>query len=143
MGYLRPEESHAIGLGRGWRSNLFLQGARGTSAGGGLSTAPDLFRFARALVEGRLVKRETLDALLEPRVGFLPGSDYGYGFVVHEGRDHKRVFGHAGGFSGVNGELRVYGDGTWTLVVLSNLTGGAGEIVGAWEDIVARIAPQP
>mgnify|MGYP001027527669 FL=1 len=135
IGYIPPDESEALGLGRGWRTNQRLEGARGTSAGGGMSTAVDLFRFARALVEGRLVKRETLDTLLAPRVPFLPGSRYAYGFVVGDGAG-PRTFGHAGGFPGANGELRVYGDGAWTLVVLSNVSNGAGEAVVAWDDLV-------
>jgi CubicO group peptidase (beta-lactamase class C family) len=137
-GYVSPERAEAAGLGRGWRTNTTLQGVRGTSAGGGLSTAGDMLRFARAIVDGKLVKRETLDALLEPRVRFPVGGHYGYGFVVHAQSDGKRVFGHAGGGPGVNGELKIYGDGAWTLVVLSNASAGAGDIVGAWDGIAAR-----
>jgi hypothetical protein len=33
----------------------------------------------------------------------------------------------------------VYGDGAWTLIVLSNLSGGAGEFASSWEGIVRRI----
>jgi CubicO group peptidase (beta-lactamase class C family) len=140
-GYIPPDESAATGLGAGWHSNARLRGVRGTSAGGGYSTAGDMLRFARALVEGRLVRRETLDALLEPRVRFPVGGHYAYGFVVHQGRDGRRTFGHAGGFPGTSGELKVYGDGAWTLVVLSNASGGAGAIVGSWDGIAARLAP--
>jgi len=140
LGYIPPAEAESRGLGRGWRTNGNLQGTRGTSAGGGYATAGDLLRFARALVDGKLVKKETLETLLTPRVRFLSGH-YGYGFELSEGRDGQRVFGHAGGFPGVNGELRIYGDGAWTLVMLSNVSGGTGGIVGAWDGIVARIGP--
>jgi len=139
IGYIPPLESEALGLGRGWRSNVMLQGARGTSAGGGLSTGDDLVRFARALLDGKLVKPKTLDALLAPRVRFLGESHYGYGFVVHKGHDGARIFGHSGGIAGVNGEFRVYGDGAFTLVVLSNVSSGAGEITAAWNDVFARL----
>jgi CubicO group peptidase (beta-lactamase class C family) len=142
IGYIPPVEAEALGLGRGWRSNALLQGARGTSAGGGLSTADDLFRFSRALLDGKVVKPKTLDALLTPRVKFLGPSDYAYGFVVQKGRDGARAFGHEGGFPGVNGELHVYGDGAFTLVVLSNVSGGAGELGSAWDAIAARVRTQ-
>ena len=138
VGYIPPDEAEALGLGKGWRSNLRFEGTRGTSAGGGMSTAGDLFRFARALVEGRLVKRPTLAALLTPRVPFLPGSRYAYGFVIGEGAG-PRTFGHSGGFPGVAGVLRVYGDGDWTLVVLSNVSDGAGEVVAAWDELARRV----
>jgi CubicO group peptidase (beta-lactamase class C family) len=139
IGYLNPDEAERAGLGRGWRTNAALQGVRGTSAGGGLATAGDLLRFARALVHGKLVARETLETLLAPRVRFPLGGSYGYGFVIHATPGGRRVFGHGGGFPGVNGELKVYGDGEYTLVVLSNLSGGAGEIAGAWDGIAARL----
>jgi len=138
-GYVPPEHAEVLGLGRGWRTNALLQGTRGTSAGGGWATAGDLLRFARALVEGRLVKPATLDALLTPRVRFPVGGSYAYGFVVHDAGGGKRTYGHSGGFPGVSGELRVYGDGLWTLVVLSNVASGAGDIVGAWDGIEARV----
>jgi len=86
------------------------------------------------------VKRETLATLLKPRVPFLPGSHYGYGFVVRDGAG-PTTFGHSGGFPGVAGELLVYGDGDWTLVVLSNVSGGAGEVVGAWNEVTRRLVP--
>lgn len=138
IGYIPPDEAEAMGLGRGWRSNQRFEGTRGTSAGGGMSTAGDLLRFARALVEGRLVGRDTLATLLTPRVPFLPGSRYAYGFVIREGAG-PRTFGHSGGFPGAAGELRVYGDGDWTLVVLSNVSGGAGEAIAAWDDLARRL----
>jgi CubicO group peptidase (beta-lactamase class C family) len=140
IGYIPPDEAEAMGLGKGWRTNQRFEGTRGTSAGGGMSTAGDLFRFARALTTGKLVKPETLAALVQPRVAFLPGSRYGYGFVVLEGAGPK-AFGHSGGFPGVNGELRIYGDEDWTIVVLSNVSGGAGEMSAAWDALARKLAP--
>jgi CubicO group peptidase (beta-lactamase class C family) len=140
VGYIPPEEAEALGWGKGWRSNQHLEGTRGTPAGGGMSTAPDLFRFARALVEGKLVKPETLATLLQPRVRFLPGSSYGYGFVVREGEE-GRTFGHSGGFPGVATSLSITRDGAWTLVVLSNVSEGAGPVVEAWNELARRLAP--
>ncbi len=140
VGYIPPDEAEALELGRGWRSNRGFEGTRGTSAGGGMSTAGDLLRFARALVDAKLVKRETLATLLTPRVPFLPGSHYAFGFVVRDGAG-PTAFGHSGGFPGVAGDLRVYGGGDWTLVVLSNVSDGAGDVVGAWDGLTRRLAP--
>jgi CubicO group peptidase (beta-lactamase class C family) len=138
IGYIPPADAQGIGLGKGWRSNQGLQGTRGTPAGGGMSTAPDLHRFARALVSGKLVKPETLETLLTPRVPFLPGSSYAYGFVVHE-EAGARTFGHSGGFPGVSTTLRFAREGGYTLVVLSNVSNGAGPIVEAWSRLAGRI----
>ena len=93
----------------------------------------------RALVGGRLVRPETLAELIRPRVPFLPGSHYGYGLVVREGSGPP-TFGHAGGFPRVAGELRIYDRGAWTLVVLSNVSEGAGEAMVAWDDLARRLA---
>ena len=112
---------------------------RGTSAGGGESTAPDLLRFARSLLGGKIVSPETVETLLEPRVAFPVGGDYAYGFVVHRDKHGRRVFGHSGGMRGVHCDLKVYADGAFTLVVLSNQTRGTGEIVGAWDGLAARL----
>ena len=140
IGYIPPDDAEAMGLGKGWRTNLGFEGTRGTPAGGGMSTAGDLLRFARALVTGKLVKPETLAALVKPRVPFLPGSSYGYGFVVRA-TPGPPAFGHGGGFPGVNGDLRIYGGGDWTLVVLSNVSEGAGEMFGAWDELARRLTP--
>ena len=131
VGYIPPEEAEAR-AGEGLQVEPAPGGTRGTPAGGG--------RFARALVEGKLVKPETLATLLQPRVPFLPGSSYGYGFVVREGEE-GRTFGHSGGFPGVSTSLSITGDGAWTLVVLSNVSEGAGPVVDAWNELARRLAP--
>jgi len=77
------------------RSNVERLPGRGSSAGGGYSTAADLARFAAALVGGRL----------------LPPGTEGPG----------AGFGIAGGSEGVNAVLEIGAPGEPTLVVLSNL----------------------
>jgi CubicO group peptidase (beta-lactamase class C family) len=77
---------------------------RGTSAGGGYTTAADLMKFAGALMSNKLLKAETLAEATRPQ--FTTG-DYGFGFQV--GRpDEARSYGHGGGAPGMNGILRVY-----------------------------------
>lgn len=138
-GYIPPRAGAQPGVATEWRSNRMRQGVRGTSAGGGWSTAGDLLLFAKAMLEGRIVRPETLDEMLAPRVRFPVGGDYAYGFVVHEDREGKRIFGHSGGFAGVDGELKIYGDGQWILIVLANVGGGGEPIVGAWDGIVSQV----
>ena len=52
---------------------------RGTSAGGGYTTAADLMKFADALMSSKLLKAETLAEATRPQ--FTKG-DYGFGFQV-------------------------------------------------------------
>jgi CubicO group peptidase (beta-lactamase class C family) len=90
----------------GWRANTYMLPARGSSAGGGYSTAEDLLRFAIALRENRLVRADTLSKT-SPQTG--------------------GAFGIAGGAPGVNAALSF--EPGYTIVVLSNYDPPAAERV--------------
>jgi D-alanyl-D-alanine carboxypeptidase len=79
-----------------WRNNIYTAPARGSSAGGGYTTAGDLLRFSAALESGKL-----LDAA-------------GTRSVLGEG------IGVAGGAPGINADLEIDPASGYTLVVLSN-----------------------
>lgn len=138
VGHCRARE---IGRdGDGWYTNALVHGLRGTPAGGAYSNVDDLLAFANALTSHRLVGAATTDSLLAPRIATPMGGDYGYGFLIERGRAGARNVGHAGGFPGVGASLRISLDSGWTLVVLSNLTDGASEVVETWRGLAARIA---
>src|SRR5204863_96085 len=97
-GYLRDQFEMA--------SNESTLPWRGTSAGGGYTTAADLMAFAGALMSNKLLKAETLAEATNPK---SPRDDYGFGFQI--GRpDEARTYGHGGGAPGMNAILRVYPD---------------------------------
>ena len=75
---------------------------RGTAAGGGYSTAGDLLKFARALLDGTLLPPELVAEATRNQTPW-----YGYGFMSRE-QEGVRMFGHGGGAPGMNGDLRVY-----------------------------------
>jgi CubicO group peptidase (beta-lactamase class C family) len=109
--------------GGNWVTNADTLPWRGTSAGGGYSTVEDMFRFARALSSGKLVKPELFAQMTSKqaspeRAG--PNEGYGFGMGIAEGPQGKR-FGHGGGAPGMNGELRVYPKSGTVVVVLANL----------------------
>ena len=98
--------------GGDWRSAVFEHPARGSSAGGGYSTARDLMRFAAALKAGRLVppayatwilSRDAAAPKAAPPTGPVSGS-----------------LGIAGGSPGVNAALEIDADRGLTVVVLCN-----------------------
>lgn len=98
---------------RGWNAG---------GAGGGHASAEDMFRFARALVDGRLVSRAMVDTLTAPRADRGGGSQYGYGFMPRQ-VNGRTVFGHSGGGprgTAICTDLDVFADGTYTVVVMSN-----------------------
>jgi CubicO group peptidase (beta-lactamase class C family) len=101
---------------------------RGTSAGGGYTTAADLMKFAGALMSNKLLKAETLAEATRPQ--FTTGA-YGFGFQV--GRpDEARSYGHGGGAPGMNAILRVYPESGQSVIVLCNLDSPSASRMGDW-----------
>jgi CubicO group peptidase (beta-lactamase class C family) len=101
---------------------------RGTSAGGGYTTAGDLMKFAGALMSNKLLKAETLAEATHAQ--FTAGA-YGFGFQV--GRpEEARSYGHGGGAPGMNGILRVYPESGESVIVLCNLDPPSASRMGDW-----------
>jgi CubicO group peptidase (beta-lactamase class C family) len=98
-----------------WVPNTDTLPWRGTSAGGGYSTAGDLLRFAQALESGKLISKASLAAATTPYK-----EHYGYGFGI-QGEGPLRGYGHGGGAPGMNGELRIFPQLGYVVISLSNL----------------------
>jgi D-alanyl-D-alanine carboxypeptidase len=95
------------------RNNIYTAPARGSSAGGGYSTAPDLLDFADALIAGRLIDASDVEQLVGDGIGV------------------------AGGAPGINADLDIDRQSGYELVVLSNgdppsATSVAATIRGFW-----------
>src|SRR3989442_10491903 len=87
---------------------------RGTSAGGGYTTAADLMKFADALLSNKLLKAETLAEATRPQ---STTGAYRFGFQI--GRlDELRTYGHGGGAPGLHAILRVYSESGHSVIVL-------------------------
>jgi CubicO group peptidase (beta-lactamase class C family) len=108
-------------------------GFRGTSAGGYYSTAPDMWRFLRALRSGRLLAPQAADYITAGKRTLAPGRAYAFGFwdMTMNGRS---VRGHGGGGAGygINTEANTF----WTpggeaddfaVIILSNFDPPAGQ----------------
>jgi CubicO group peptidase (beta-lactamase class C family) len=91
----------------GLRSNVYELPARGSSAGGGYSTAGDLLKFARALEGGRLLNARGTALMLGPGIGV------------------------AGGTAGCNAALEIDPQSGYIIVVLSNYDPPSAETVDA------------
>ena len=96
-------------------------GRRGSSAGGGYSTAPDLLKFAQALRSYKLLNKELTEKVTSAKVDtrFGPDLKYGYGFMETQMSGHS-VRGHGGGAPGINSDLKIFWDGSYTVVVMGN-----------------------
>ncbi len=97
-----------------WVENPYLT-MKGSSAGGGFSTAADLLKFAFALRDGQLVSPATLKAMTNDD----KENGYGYGLSLRKLNDVV-VYGHNGGFPGVAGEVDILPEKGIIAVSLSN-----------------------
>lgn len=89
----------------------------GNPAGGGYSTAADLFRFSRALRGGRLLDARMTEYVLNGTFAEQPK----FGFSLREQIvGAHRFIGNGGGAPGVNAEFRFEPAGAYTVVVLAN-----------------------
>jgi CubicO group peptidase (beta-lactamase class C family) len=100
-------------------NNLYLHVIKGGPAGGGFSTAPDLLRFANALLANKLVSAKYTELLTSGKVDTATNEKYGYGFFCRT-INGKRIVGHSGGFLGINSQLDIHLDTGYTIVVMSN-----------------------
>ncbi|MBI3791489.1 MAG: beta-lactamase family protein [Gemmatimonadetes bacterium] len=101
---------------------------RGTSAGGGYTTAADLLKFAEALRSNRLLKAATLAEATRPQ--FATG-DYGFGFQLDLALE-PRAYGHSGAAPGMSAILRVYPASGYSVIVLGNLDSPSAARLGDW-----------
>ncbi|MET2985128.1 serine hydrolase [Aureibaculum conchae] len=108
-GYIKKGENNV------WKTSTYMKGAKGSSAGGGYTTANDLFNFSIALKNNTLISEESFALMTSSDYG----NNYGYGFGLNNFNDTE-VYGHNGGAHGVSAELDVYKDKGYTVVTLSN-----------------------
>ncbi|HEY9422730.1 MAG TPA: serine hydrolase domain-containing protein, partial [Thermoanaerobaculia bacterium] len=112
-------------------------------AGGLLSTAEDLYRWARALEKGTVLSRASVRKLFTPHV---PESEdgasfYGYGWVVDKTTRGTKVNWHNGGWYSYYSELRLYPDEGVIAVLTANRRGEALE--EAWFGMLRTLFSPP
>ena len=91
----------------------------GTPAGGGYATVGDFNRFMAGLTSHRLLRRETLQQLIDGGVKIANGelARFDFGEVVPGA---GRWIGHSGGAPGMSGTLEHFLSNGVTLIILAN-----------------------
>ncbi|MDQ2179194.1 serine hydrolase [Marinifilum sp. D714] len=97
------------------QKTIFMGAAKGGPAGGGYSTIDDLYKFAIAFKNNKLLSSRFTNLMKkEPKSGW-----YGYG-MQFAGAKGSGIYGHSGGHYGVGAEWRVFEKQNYIVVLLTN-----------------------
>lgn len=149
------------GVRTGWKQNIFSYPSIGSPDGGAHATAGDLVGFMQAVRAGRLLPAELTEAFLTPQVLHHEGEGmersgeagthdgrgawsvwYGYGleFVRDRGGTVRNYY-KDGLNAGASGIVRYYPDPELDVVVLSNNSVGAMDVVDEVHRIIQTDHP--
>lgn len=96
--------------------------SKASPAGFHYSTVEDLFKFSKALRNGKLLKKETTKLMFEPKVkGY--NTSIGYGIDI-DLRYNQTIQGHSGGWYGIHNELMDFMRDNYTVIIVSNIDDG-------------------
>jgi len=98
-------------------NNIFYL-SKASPGGFHYSTVEDLYHFNKALFSNKLLKKETLALMIEPKVkGY--NTHVGYGIDI-DNRYGQPILGHTGGWYGISGEVIYLPKSEYTITILSN-----------------------
>lgn len=96
--------------------------SKASPAGFHYSTVEDLFKFSKALRNGKLLKKETTKLMFETKVkGY--NTSIGYGIDI-DLRYNQTIQGHSGGWYGIHNELMDFMRDNYTVIIVSNIDDG-------------------
>jgi len=98
----------------GWKNAEFISMEIVYSAGALISTAKDLYSWQNALLDGKVVSKESLTKMT---TSYL--HNYGYGLGIDTFKNHRRIF-HQGEIPGFTSFLGNFPNDKLSVVVLSN-----------------------
>jgi len=93
------------------------------SAGGMVSTAPDLLLWNSALYAGKVLPYFLLNLLLSPHIKMNDAKDefYGYGIDIIANPKLGNIYGHGGGIDGFGSQLMYIPSLNLSIICLSNI----------------------
>ncbi len=106
------------------------------AAGGGLiSTANDLLKFGKAVLEHQLIDSTTLVMMINSTDTLKRGVPYGFGWFVMEDEKNGRVIHHGGSQSGCSSFFQILLDQKIVSAALSNNFGSDNEVYWLSRDL--------
>jgi len=113
------------------------------SAGGIQSTANDLLMFGRAIIDNRLINRDSLEQMIDvnealsERIGDDP---YGLGWAVLKDRNQHRLIVHSGNQFGASSFLSIDLERAFVSAVISNAANSKGSVYKLNRNIIKKMA---
>jgi CubicO group peptidase (beta-lactamase class C family) len=97
------------------QKTFFMSAVKASSAGGGYTTINDLYKFALAFKNNKLLNADYTNFMKKK-----PENDwYGYG-MQFAGIKGSGIYGHSGGHFGVGVEWRIFEKQNYTVILLTN-----------------------
>ena len=90
------------------------------SDGGMQSNVLDLYYFANALLQGKLLSPAMRDSMWNGKVETGRGGKYSFGWIDEQTDFGKQVFSHSGGGKGFSSDLKIVKEDGYIVVVLIN-----------------------
>lgn len=106
-----------------YKKGYKIDGSYPYAAGEIYSTVEDLYRWNKALNEGKLINKQSLDQMFTPYL-----SDYGYGWYIDKLNDKDKIVFHGGSIPGYTSFIERDINKKYVIIVLSN-DNNAGEMV--------------
>jgi CubicO group peptidase (beta-lactamase class C family) len=127
--FLAPKEATPY---LAYTAKTFINGVAeefpGYSDGGMQSNAVDLYRFAKGLLNEKILSALLRDSMWIGKVSMGGGSRYGYGWMDNENSYGKHIYSHDGGGKGFSSDLKIVKEDGYIIVVLINNRLNPGEI---------------
>lgn len=123
-----------------WKSNIYSLPVKGGPDGGAYVTAADMGLLWQALMNGRLLSEEMTRLLLTPQENVTEDIYYGYGgYMESDGKDVVKYI-QMGYDPGVNYRSVHYPVENLTIIVCSNNSDGAYEMLKELENLTVNIS---
>ncbi|WP_096440029.1 serine hydrolase domain-containing protein [Alteribacter populi] len=127
LGYIEKEDGT-------WKTNVYSLPVKGGADGGAFTTVLDMIKCWDALFYNQLLCKEMTETLLSPHRSVDEENSYGYGVWITRKNDQIYKYHVMGYDPGVSFHSSYYPNSKHTLVVASNKSTGAYEVVEVIEE---------